>query len=156
MSSPVIVPGTIVRDTLAELKSAGHRKSERVALWLGRRTRDCITIESLWIPEQTAGYDFFDIPRHAMEALFGELKKRRLMVAAQVHTHPGRAFHSHADDKWAIVRHKGALSLVVPYFALRTETDTFVRETALFVLSSANEWLEADPTEVQNYYQICQ
>lgn len=38
-------------------------------------------------------------------------------VKAQVHTHPGRAFHSATDDEWPIVSQPGFLSLVVPDFA---------------------------------------
>jgi len=155
MNSLVIVPTRVIQETLADLQAAGRRESERVVLWLGRRNNGQINIESLWVPEQQAGYDFFDIPPQAMEALFAELRNRRLMVAAQVHTHPRRAFHSLADDKWAIVRHTGALSLVLPTFALRTEPGTFVRDTAVFVLSPRNRWLEAAPVDVQSFYHIC-
>lgn len=155
MNSLVIAPASIIHETLSELQSAGGRNSERVVLWLGQRKNGQTNVEMLWVPEQQAGYDFFDIPPQAMQALFQELRTRRLMVAAQVHTHPRQAFHSLADDKWAIVRHTGALSLVVPYFALRTEPETFVRETAVFVLSPKNQWLEAAPADVPSFYQIC-
>jgi proteasome lid subunit RPN8/RPN11 len=154
MNSLVLVPSRVIEGSLSELQSAGRRKSERVVLWLGRRKDSRIHIESFWVPEQQAGYDFFDIPQQALQALFGELRNRRLMVAAQVHTHPHQAFHSYADDKWAIIRHTGALSLVLPDFALRTESSTFAHDATVFVLSSTNEWLEAAPAEVQNFYQI--
>lgn len=155
MNAVVIVPAMILENTLSELSAAGRNKSERVALWLGARRGGNIQIETLWVPEQQAGYDFFDIPPRAMKALFGELRDRRLMVAAQIHTHPREAFHSYADDKWAIVRHVGALSLVIPYFAQRTGAATFVRDAAVFVLSPKNQWIEAAPTEVAKFYQIC-
>lgn len=38
--------------------------------------------------------------------------------AARVHSHPGEAFHSSADDRNPALTHEGALSLVVPYFGL--------------------------------------
>jgi hypothetical protein len=68
------------------------------------------------------------------------LRDRDLMVAAQVHTHPHEAFHSAADDRWAIVRHVGALSLVLPDFAQKTSIDSFLNEAAVFRLSDRNEW----------------
>ena len=154
MNSIVVVPASVIEGTLSELQSAGRSKSERVVLWLGKRKDSRIHIESLWVPEQQAGFDFFDIPQQAMQALFGELRNRRFMVAAQVHTHPHRAFHSYADDKWAIVRHSGALSLVLPYFALQTAPSTFAGDAAVFVLSPRNKWLDATPAEVQNFYEI--
>ena len=36
----------------------------------------------------------------------------------QVHTHPGRAFHSATDDRFPIVHLPGFLSLVIPNFGL--------------------------------------
>ena len=64
------------------------------------------------------------------------------MIAAQVHTHPFEAFHSEADDRWAIVRHVGAVSLVVPYFATTTTPDNFLDQIALFSLDANNQWIE--------------
>jgi len=154
VNSPVIVPAAVVRQTLTELQSAGRQRSERIVLWLGRRTRDAIKVELFWVPDQQAGHDFFEIPEDAMRDLFCELRTRRLMVAAQVHTHPRQAFHSYADDTGAIVRHTGALSLVVPHFGLQTELNTFIQHTAAFVLSRNNEWLEADPANVERLYHI--
>jgi hypothetical protein len=39
------------------------------------------------------------------------------LLAAQIHAHPGRAYHSGADDQLALVRLPGGLSIVVPDFA---------------------------------------
>ena len=73
------------------------------------------------------------------------------MVAAQVHTHPAQAFHSEADDQWAIVRHVGALSLVVPYFAKDTRVASFFDDVALFRLSSENAWCEVSRANAALY-----
>jgi len=39
-------------------------------------------------------------------------------IKAQVHTHPGEAFHSATDDHWPIVSQPGFLSIVIPDFAI--------------------------------------
>jgi len=39
-----------------------------------------------------------------------------LRLIAQVHSHPGEAYHSRADDRYAIVTAEGGFSLVVPDF----------------------------------------
>jgi hypothetical protein len=154
MNLPLLISAELVQQTLTHLQLVGRRDSECVLLWLGKRRGGVIEIARHWIPEQKAGYDFFDIPERSMRALFDELRRNRLIVAAQVHTHPRRAFHSYADDQWAIVRHAGALSLVLPYFALKTDLRTFVRDTAVFVLSPQNEWNEVRTTHQHRYYQI--
>lgn len=37
---------------------------------------------------------------------------------ARIHSHPVRAFHSYADDENPVLTHRGAISIVVPYFGL--------------------------------------
>ena len=154
MNSPVTISSALMNKTLIQLHFIGRRRSEHVLLWLAKRENGNISINRLWIPEQRAGRDFFEIPPRSMQALFNELRRDRLMVAAQVHTHPREAFHSWADDTWAIVRHVGALSLVLPYFALKTESHNFVHDAAVFVLSQENEWLEVPEADRYRFYQI--
>ena len=82
----------------------------------------------------------FTLPLPGMNALHNELRHRRQMVAAQIHTHPGRAYHSKADDRWAIVRHVGALSLVLPNFAFGTTTKTFFDNARVYRFSEDGLW----------------
>jgi hypothetical protein len=154
MNLPILISSQDVRKTLSELQKVGQSGAECVVLWLGKRTADGISVETVWKPEQQSGRDFFTIPETAMEKLFGELRSGRMMIAAQVHTHPRLAFHSQADDEWAIVRHTGALSLVVPHFALRTQPESFKKDTAVFTLSSQNEWRAIPEQQKGDFYQI--
>ena len=70
------------------------------------------------------------------------------MIPAQVHSHPGRAFHSLADDHGAVIRHGGALSLVVPDFGLRTTVDRFLVDAKVYRLSDENRWIEVGAMEL--------
>jgi proteasome lid subunit RPN8/RPN11 len=90
----------------------------------------------------------FQIPAASMAALYAELRERRLMVAAQVHSHPYEAFHSRADDRWAIIRHEGALSLVVPNFASSTTAANFLEDTKIFQFSVTARWTEVTQVEL--------
>lgn len=125
------------------------RRCECVVLWLGRRRDGGLVVEQAYRPQQHAKADMFHIPREGMAALHAELRRGRLMVAAQVHSHPGEAFHSLADDRWAIVRHEGALSLVVPDFAAHTRLENFLDLTKVFRFSAAAEWLEVPRAEAE-------
>jgi hypothetical protein len=75
-----------------------------------------------------------------MASLKALLRKDRLMIAAQVHSHPKEAFHSFADDEGAFIRHLGALSFVIPYFARDSSVSTFLEEAALHELQEGNRW----------------
>jgi proteasome lid subunit RPN8/RPN11 len=154
MTIPVIVPAHVLITSLGVLQEVGREGSECVVLWLAKRAPEAIELVELYKPAQIAAEDFFRIPRKAIAALFEVLRDRGLMVAAQVHTHPEHAFHSSADDRWAIVRHVGALSLVLPYFAQRTTPDTFLEDAAVFSLSPDNEWLPIDPSDLDAHVRV--
>jgi hypothetical protein len=40
------------------------------------------------------------------------------LYIARIHSHPGPAFHSQADDDNPVLTHEGALSIVAPWFGL--------------------------------------
>lgn len=154
MGAQVVVPAAAVAQTLRELRRAGADNRERVVLWLGVRSGVSIEVREAFVPLQVADEDYFWIPPRGMSELLSHLRENRLMTAAQVHSHPEEAFHSEADDRWAIVRHEGALSLVVPFFGLNTTEDTFVEDAAVFQLSKSNRWLEVPPESVHRRYRI--
>ncbi|WP_246773998.1 hypothetical protein [Bradyrhizobium diazoefficiens] len=123
-------------------------------LWFGRETASGIEIEAVCRPAQIAGADIFRIPPAAMREIIGIIAQHGWMIAAQVHSHPQHAFHSLADDKWAIVRHENALSLVVPYFAARTTAASFMQDQKTFKLTADNRWQELVVWELSKWLQI--
>lgn len=145
----VTCPAPLVDATLGHLREAGRRRIECVVLWLGRRGSDEITIAEAYRPLQAAKEDMFHIPPAGMTALHDQLRRHRFMVAAQVHSHPYHAFHSVADDRWAIVRHEGALSLVVPDFATDTTASNFLDQSKVFRFSADAQWVEVARHELQ-------
>lgn len=143
-----------IEETLKHLQEAGQRGNECVVLWFGRESPMGIEIEAVCRPAQVAGADIFRIPPPAMREIIGILAQHGWMIAAQVHSHPHEAFHSLADDKWAIVRHENALSLVVPYFAARTTAFSFMQDQKTFKLSAGNRWEELAAWEIGKWLQI--
>jgi len=133
----------LISETVDLLRASQRR--ERVVLWLGRRTGDDVRIHEVFLPTQVTEADYFRIPPAGMDALFGHIRAAGLFVAAQVHTHPQDAFHSPADDRWAIVRYEGALSLVVPQFCQRTTAFTFVDDAKVFRLDAEDNFVEVAP-----------
>lgn len=152
--SKVICKRQQIEETLKHLQEAGRRGNECVVLWLGRESAAGIEIEAVCRPAQVAGADIFRIPPPAMREIIGILAQHGWMIAAQVHSHPREAFHSLADDKWAIVRHENALSLVVPYFAAQTTAFSFMQDKKTFKLSADNHWQELAAWEIGKWLQI--
>lgn len=146
----VLCSSSLIESTLARLRDAGQERRECVMLWLGRREGERVRVHQAYRPIQNAAEDMFEIPPAGMAALHAELRKHRLMVAAQVHSHPAEAFHSRADDRWAIIRHEGALSLVVPHFASATTASNFLDDTKVFHFTAAARWVEVPRSQVEH------
>lgn len=76
----------------------------------------------LVIPRQNANRDAFghvnvEVPREGQMELALALGPDDLYVA-RIHSHPGDAFHSAADDANPVISFEGAISIVVPFFGL--------------------------------------
>lgn len=151
---PIIIETSLVAQTLDVLREAGVHNSEGIVLWLGRRVGNCVSVAEPYVPAHEADYDYFHIPGHAMSDLLSHLGNTRTLIAAQVHSHPKRAFHSPADDAWAVVRHEGALSLVVPCFARDIMANNFLDHIATFRLSCENIWEELPAEAYTHWIQI--
>jgi len=151
---PVHVSPTQIGETLHHLQEAGRCGTECVVLWLARDADNGVSVQQVYRPDQMAQADVFRIPQESMRALLEVISARELMIAAQVHSHPFEAFHSKADDYWAIVRHVDALSLVLPYFALQTSPESFLTDMKAFRLTAANRWCGLDELEAREWLRI--
>jgi len=150
-STSVQISSAQIRETIKLFRKAGLR--ECVLLWLGRREQGIQHIVEVYKPLQNTSIDYFEIPRNGMAAL-DRLRTQALYVVSQIHTHPLEAFHSSADDKWAIVRHVGALSIVLPNFAKSTTLKNFLREAAVYQLDDANSWNAVSSEQMADHLRI--
>lgn len=139
----ILCGADLIARTIEILQAAGQRREERVVLWLAAAptTREPAEIVEVYEPEQITDIDYFMLPTESLRALMGHLRSKRERIVAQVHSHPGAAYHSEADDKWAIIRQIGALSLVLPMFALDTTPENFLEMVMTYELSPENEWI---------------
>ena len=127
--------------TIEALRRGGRLRQERVVLWLSSGTaRDPAPVAEVYESEQTAEFDRFCLPQASMRALMQYLGATRRRIVAQVHSHPGRAYHSEVDAEWAIIRHAGALSLVLPRFARTTTVSNFLDRVMTYELTTDAEW----------------
>lgn len=143
----------VVAQTLQILREPGEQGKECVVLWLADRRDRGLIIEA-YRPDHEAAFDRFWIKAEAMEALMRHLREHKLSLVAQVHSHPEKAFHSKTDDRYAIVRYEGALSIVVPFFAKSTPVTSFVPDCAFFVLTADNTWVELPQDRVPSHFEM--
>ena len=89
-------------------------------LWLGDIEAHAANVQQAFAPSQhgIAGEDglAYFVSGETLFELNRDLAASGLRLIAQVHSHPQEAYHSEADDRYAIVTAEGGLSLVVPDF----------------------------------------
>lgn len=116
------IPRRVLDPTLEHLGDAGRRRREAFVAWggviVGGRT---LEFRSVHRPDQHADATphglLVAVDGAALHRLNAAVYGRGEILAGQVHTHPGEAYHSSTDDHFPIVTILGALSLVVPDFA---------------------------------------
>jgi hypothetical protein len=145
------ISSSILAETIEQLNLGGLAKVERVVLWLGTESEDQNAVVEAFVPIQETDAYRFVIPPNGMREILQRLRVTRTKIIAQVHSHPQEAFHSAVDDAEALVRHEGALSLVLPRFALLTSCESFFQDAAIYELSARDTWDEVPTTEVNTH-----
>lgn len=130
----------VLEQTLILLQAGGAKGHERVVLWLASASSPGRVVQA-YEPEQRTARNRFHLPPDSIRALTQHLRGGRLRVAAQIHTHPQKAFHSRADAEWAIIRHVGALSLVLPRFAADTTIENFLDQVVTYEHTKDGDWV---------------
>ena len=148
-----IDPG-VVETTLHVLQQFGAHGCEGLVLWVGKVTEGHARITRAVVPNQTPmkseeGVGYF-IDGQVLFELNQKLSDTGLRLIAQVHSHPGEAYHSDSDDRYAIVTADGGLSLVVPDFGKAPNDPTL---WAVYRLSNGS-WLELDTVQARSLLKV--
>jgi proteasome lid subunit RPN8/RPN11 len=143
------VPPAITKTTLAHLQ--GHR-TEAVCFWLGRPSEGVVTVAEVWVPRFTATAVSYDISPIEMLRLKSHLDASAQLIAIQVHSHPGSAFHSGTDDLNAASPWPGFISIVVPNFG--SIASDFWGAVQVYELLGGGRWQHLSDAEVRKRFII--
>lgn len=118
----------LLRETFAVLSGCGDGSAECVCWWIG--PVGAPKIDGLVHPEHSSSPAHYEIDDEWLHRFWIDLADQRHAVFAQVHTHPGSAYHSATDNDFALIHTPGFLSLVIPNFALGPAdlTDAYLAE----------------------------
>lgn len=151
----VVVPRSVIQDGHQFLRAAGATGREGLVLWIGQKDGTTFNVTELVIPEQrgirTSDGVCVIIEGNALARLNADLYKRQLQLIAQVHSHPGTAYHSSTDDEYAIATKVGCLSFVIPDFATQPFS---LAQCAAYRLSADGEWIELSIGETSQLIHI--
>lgn len=143
------VPGAVADEVQQWLRLAGQQSCEGVGFWAGTQEDETFDVRAAYIPRQLAGRSddgvMVMIPGDELFRMNVWLHQQRLTLIAQVHSHPGRAYHSETDDDFAVMSRVGGLSIVVPDYARRPFSLAFA---AVYRLREMGRWVPLRAREV--------
>lgn len=153
----LVVPQVVVDATMRALalaRGAGGRH-EQLVLWAGRQAEaDRLVVAALHVPTDR-GPQHVHVDARAVGAAGRAIRRHRLTLVAQVHSHPGwDTRHSDGDDDLIVMRHEGMFSLVVADYG---DTGFLPGETVGVHQLQAGRWVAVEepqwtvavvPTEV--------
>jgi hypothetical protein len=152
----ITVKRTIIEQMLETMREFGSHGWEVLVLWLGKiePEKGEAHVIHAFTPKQKAltsedGVGYF-VGGETLFQLNRDLSESGLRLIAQVHSHPQEAYHSDADDRYAIVTAEGGLSLVVPSFGRAPAHPT---AWAVYRLHG-QDWLEINTKEVRSLFEV--
>jgi len=150
----VTVDRGVIDSTMQALRDFGARSSEGLVLWLGYIETGRARVIKALVPHQKSlssenGIGYF-VTGETLFNLNRALAETGLRLIAQVHSHPEEAYHSDADDRYAIVTANGGFSLVVPNFGQAPPNPA---SWAVYRLSEG-DWTELAKEEVRQLFQV--
>jgi proteasome lid subunit RPN8/RPN11 len=113
----ICVPQEIWERTLQILRRFGEQASEGLVYWGGVVSAGDLQVTGLYAPGHTAQGAAVRLTPDESRWLLRRLRERDEKLIAQVHSHPGTAYHSPGDDEHATSFHTGFYSIVVPHYA---------------------------------------
>jgi len=151
----VRAPRHAVETAHSFLRRVGRQSMEGFALWVGRLEGDTFVITDAVIPAQKA----LRLPDGVCVTVGSEelhrlnvwLYQQGLTLLAQLHSHPGAAYHSDTDDTFPIATAVGSLSLVIPDFA---RSPYALSECAVYRLTRSGGWASLSSDEVSRLITI--
>jgi len=150
----VSIDQTLIEETLLALRHYGRDGYEGLVLWLGEKNSENAIVTNAIVPSQTpirsesgvgylvSGDTIFELNKHLHES--------GLRLIAQSHSHPGKAYHSEMDDRYAIATKEGSYSIVVPDFAVG---EANLHRWVVYQLRHGR-WIELGKNEVQGHFSV--
>jgi hypothetical protein len=106
---------SIVASTFQVFRECGRGECECAVFWTGPAGDEIV--DGLKHPVHERSPYGYHVDGNWLTEFWKELAVSNRSVKVQVHTHPGKAFHSVTDDRWPIIAQDAFLSIVIPDFA---------------------------------------
>ena len=131
-----------VRQALDPEICKGH---EGIVYLLGRTDGTVTLAVSVFRPRSVTTPGSFHVEPKAMAACVHAAGQFEMQVVAQLHTHPGQAYHSDGDVEGARIRYPGYASIVLPDYGRRLPS---LGGAAAYLWGAGRGWLELEQNDI--------
>jgi hypothetical protein len=142
----------VLGETECFLKRAGELANESSVFWGGVGTGKLAEVKSVYFPQQTMTAVSVQVHPDGVHKMYDLLDRSNEILLAQVHSHPGTAFHSGTDDEFPATFLVGFLSIVVPNFCSAGLSE--FRDCAVFVHKGRGIWVKMNLSQIQRRLRI--
>jgi hypothetical protein len=149
------VPARVLEDTRQLLTEPGSQGLEGIVVWIGvPADAEHAVVLGAMRPRQIAYRSeqglSVEVPPDALMELIAALPEGTAIVV-RVHTHPGDAYHSDLDDTNMLISHEGAVSIVVPRFAVEPIS---LEACSVNVLDHQTGWHELSVGQIRERFEV--
>jgi hypothetical protein len=145
----------VIERTMEFLRIQGRSCLEGLVLWVGTVSDETAAIREAVVPRQSPIRSQFGLSVHVGAETLHELNvwlhQNKFRLLCQVHSHGEHAYHSELDDEHSVVTTIGALSIVVPHFAVRP----FSFESSAVLRLTSERWVRLDATVASKLLEVC-
>ena len=143
---PKLLVTTGCVDGLNACLAPERRKGHEGIAYLFGRTDGMVTLAvTAFRPKAKTTPGSFLVEPRAMARGVRAAADLGLQIVAQVHTHPGAAYHSDGDIEGARIRYAGYASIVLPEYGRHLPR---FDGAAVYISDKTDQWIELSPEEV--------
>lgn len=148
------IPRPLIEKTVKKLREQGVKFNEGLVFWAGIEAKDGSKFVTTCVyPKQQCSGISVSSDLIAGAKVVREIRKRRLEIISEVHSHPGHwVGHSPIDDENPFVLAEGNISIVVPHFAKEGMEPLW--KCGVYLYSFKDGWRRLSRNEIAENFMI--
>lgn len=153
--SKVLICEDVLTPLEEHLRTTGLAHREEAALLTGYILGKCVgLVTTVLLPYTESSSVGCILPMDVTVECMDRMNQYGQIVLAQVHTHPGRAWHSDTDDHWAFTDSAGLFSIVIPAFGRFGLRRIFGNGIAIYEREKSGDWSLLSPSEKRSRFFV--
>lgn len=145
------ITNDVIQETIMIMRKEGNHNKEGLVFWSGHIEDNIAIIKTVISPKIKSTMFSAQLNDDGLAYIRGILKNNNEFLFAQVHSHPGSAFHSIEDETESISYKTGFISIVIPNFGMHMKD---LSKCSIFEHIGDSLWIELDKDTIKSKFII--